>query len=401
MIDVVTAESSKLPVLIDADGALLYEPTRWLLSLNQRGKKAKQVRKIAYTLRSWCIFLSSQGIGLEEAVTGDFRKYRDKLKSEGNQNDSVNQHTQIPLDFYWWAQDKGLYRRMAGWRDFERPTQDFQIQVDRPVKKSRKEFKNPFLLKTHNKPLSPMLEADKVKRLRIEISKRTRRAKGVKDVEALDARNQLMLNWMTEAALREEEVAQLLVSGIPARKSGNPAKLVPVVIDKGTKFDKPRTVKVREQLIADTHDFIEMEREDLIDDHLSGKDPGVLFVSTGEPGLMSTDNIYKMVTGAAMDITPHDLRGYSLYNYAISLYSIERLLAKESGDKRRIDRSLIEMKLKRQAGHESLDTTLKNYVDLAEVVTATEENVEALDQEISQLEIRLALLKEMKAGKAD
>ena len=59
------------------------------------------------------------------------------------------------------------------------------------------------------------------------------------------------------------------------------------------------------------------------------------------------------------------------------------------------------MKLTRQAGHESLDTTLKNYVDLADVVTATEENAEALDQEISQLEIRLALLKEVRAGKAD
>lgn len=402
MIDVVTAESTKLPVLVTADGALLYEPTRWLLSLNQEGsKKPKQVRQIAYTLKSWCTFLLGQGIGLEEAVTGDFYKYRDKLRSQGNQNDSVNQHTQVPLDFYWWAQKKGLYRRMVGWRDFERPTEDFQIQVNRPAKKSRKEFQNPFRLKTHNKPLSPMLEADKVKRLRIEISRRTRRAKGVKDVEALDARNQLMLNWMTEAALREEEVAQLPVSGIPVRKSGNPAKLVPLVIDKGTKFGKPRTVKVREQLIADTHDFIEMEREDLIDDYLSGKDPGVVFVGTEEPGQMSTDNIYKLVTGAAMDITPHDLRGYSLYNYAIALYSIERLLAKESGDKRRIDRSLIEMKLTRQAGHESLDTTLKNYVDLAEVVTATEENVEVLDQEISQLEIRLALLKEVRAGKAD
>lgn len=401
MIDVVISEQSKLPVLISSEGEILYEPTRWLLSLNlDDGKSAKHVLKIAYNLRKWCIFLLCQNIQLEEAVHGDFYKYRDQIRAQGNENPSVNQHIQTPLDFYWWAQKNGFYRRLVGWKDFEKPDQRFQIWVDRPSQKSKKDFRNPFLLRTHRKPLSPMLEPDQVRRLRIEISKRTMRAKGIRDASLLDVRNQLMLSWMIEAALREEEVAQFPVSAVPDISPGKPSSLVQVLVTEGTKFGKPRTVKVRAQLIRDTHDFIEMEREDLIDDRLQGRDPGVLFVGT-QSGRMSADNIYKMFTGVAMGITPHDLRGYGLYRYAIALYRIERLLAKESGDKRQIDRSLIEMKLARQAGHKSLDTTLKNYVDIADVVTKSNKPFEALGQEIEQVELYLALLKDIRVGKAD
>lgn len=398
MIDVVLAESKELPVLITEAGELLYEPTRWLLSLYHEGKEPKYVRQHAYRLKAWITFLLRQGVGPQEAVTNDFYEFRDELISKGNQNESVNLHLMTPLDFYWWAQDKGLYRRMVGWKDFERPNQDFQIIVNRPRKSSKGHFQNPFLLRTHQKPLPETLEVDRVKQLRIEISRRTRRAKGIKDPEALDTRNQLMISWFTEAALREEEVAQLPVSSIPERKHGNQAKMVPVPITKGTKFSKPRTVKVHARLIAETHDYIEMERQDLIDAHLDGSDPGTLFVSTDkggkQPGQMIGGNIYKMFVGVGLGISPHDLRGYSLFHYAISLFRIERLLVQETGDKQRIDRAVIEMKLKQQAGHESLDTTLKNYINLAEVVTASKESLEAVEQEISHVEVYLALLRE-------
>jgi hypothetical protein len=170
--------------------------------------------------------------------------------------------------------------------------------------------------------------------------------------------------------------------------------MVRVYLDQGCKNDKPRYIEVPGSLINDSHDFIEMERNDIVQVHLRGHDPVVLFPSTSPKngGVMDEDSLGQLVANTGLNIRTHDLRAYGLFKYACNLYAIERMLAAE-GDKKKVNVQYIEKKLTGQAGHESISTTLRHYVDLAKVVTGDRKEFETLEDEETVLEQRLAMIR--------
>lgn len=383
---------SKFPLLITNYGNLLYVPTRWLLNLKRGLKDLKYIDDLAHRLKYWLNYLESRDVPMEEAITQDFTEYRDLMLNEGRvEKATINLYLGAPVEFYWWAQREGFFRPMVGWADFERPEVQYQIKVNKPRVQSA-EYEIPWLVRARKNTQPKVLTADQVRELRIAVSRRTKQVRN-QDVEAIDTRNQLILRWLTEGALRRAEVAGLKVSSIPPRS--NKQTMVDVVIAHGTKFDKSRTIKVSPNLIAATHDFIEFERGQLIHRSIQEGGPDVVFPSTNKKGDLNPDTVGKMISNTGLGIKTHDLRSYGLYRYACHLYKIERMLV-GNGDKKRVDVAMVEMKLKQQAGHSTFNTTIKHYVNMAALATASDESFSELEEEERYLRDRLAMIESEK-----
>lgn len=376
---VVSTKGSR--IMIHDDGFLYRDPTQWLISLEQNRLSRSYVRDCGSRLADWITFIESKRLGLYEPVTQDFRDYRDSQVNVGLAPETINQKIIAVIEFYWWAQAKGLcHQSLLGWNDFMKPGVPFQIEIEAPQTSRRKQggrYRIPFLLKAPSKKRKSMLTAVEVRDLYASIEERAVASKN-KIKDAIIARNHLMLDWMIYAGLRRNEVVSLSLSSIPEVSDKREFSLVQVTISDGTKNSKARVVDVPSSLLRDTWDYVDIERCDIVESHLDGSDPGYLFVSQKKPGKLAGDSVYKMITRAGLGIHPHDLRSYGLFCYACDLYRIERLMVK-SGDRARVDVNLIEYQLRKQAGHESLDTTLRYYVNLAEVATASANAFEELE----------------------
>ena len=398
MADYILAEVTKLPVMIKDSGELLQLPTLWLIKrFSIDGKKIGYVQKQGGRLKRWLTFLERRNIELDGASTEDFREYKKQLQDSGLGPNSINLLLSDPIAFYWWAKGQALLRpSIIGWKSFQHPDLEYQIEIERPSRNSTAPYKIPFLLKTHNKERESIPTPDQIKDLWKTLAARTQSAKR-KDSdskEAMEVRNGLMLRWFMSGCMRCKEVVSLRTLSLPPRVTGNQRRMVRVYLENGCKNDKPRYIEVPGSLINDSHDFIEMERNDIVQIHLRGHDPGVLLPSTSprNGGVMYEDSLGQLVANTGVGISTHDLRAYGLFKYACNLYAIERMLAAE-GDKKIVNVQYIKKKLMDQAGHESISTTLRHYVNLAAVVTGDRNEFESLEDEERVLEQRQSLNK--------
>jgi|GEM_PF-698980 site-specific recombinase XerD len=401
MADYILAEVTKLPVMIKDSGELLELPTLWLIErFSIDGKKIGYVQKQGGRLKRWLTFLERRNIELDGASTEDFLAYKKQLQESGLGPNSINLLLSDPIAFYWWAKKEAFLRSsIIGWKSFQRPDLEYQIEVDQPSRNSEAPYKVPFLLGTHSKQRESIPTPEQIKELWMVLAARTKSAKRKDSVsnEAMEVRNGLMLRWFMSGCMRCKEVVSFRTSSLPPRVTGNQRRMVRVYLDDGCKNDKPRYIEVPGSLINDSHDFIEMERDDIVQIHLRGHDPGVLLPSTSprNGGVMHEDSLGQLVANTGLGIRTHDLRAYGLFKYACNLYAIERMLA-ASGDKKEVNVHLIKKKLIDQAGHESISTTIRHYVDLAAVVTGDRKEFESLEDEETVLEQRLAMIRSMR-----
>ncbi|CAM5195499.1 hypothetical protein ALON55S_07174 [Alishewanella longhuensis] len=201
-----------------------------------------------------------------------------------------------------------------------------------------------------------------------------------------------MVRWMSEAGLRRQEVTSLHISDIQAIKHSETLNydkdvtLIPIVVSRGTKFGKPRVVEVEASLIVETLNFIEVERTEFPNHHKVK----TVFVSAsvgeglGEIKPGSITNLIRQYEHVYADATPHALRRFAISRRATLLYRIERLKTKNN-EKYKIDELAILMKLRVFSGHESADTTLKYYMDLAKVISLDEKEISVLEARRNEL----------------
>jgi len=386
------------PVVIAQNGALMQVPTHWLISLTTDGWKESYISDLAGRLLHWLSFLEERSIDAEEAIHDDIIEFRD-AEAERVLPGTVNSKLQAVIQFYWWAQKKAFYRpTIVGWRDFYKPDQIYQIEVNAPKANSRNgtDYAIPFLLKVPSKGNPRLITKQQVGELMTSVRNRT---ENIRRKDADDAimihqrRNELMLRWASEGGLRRREVVSLQKSCVPGPQKGSYKKRVEVPITLGTKNSSPRTISVTSELINATNQYIMEERQDIVDQ--TKADPDSVFV-TENGTKMTPGNLSKMVSRCDPGITPHDLRRYAIYRFACHKYLEERLLVKASGDRKKIDEDSIERALTGFAGHNDSGTTFKYYVSLARVATEGAAHLQTIDDEIDALEERIGLLKERK-----
>lgn len=392
MAEVIHAEN-RHPILIDRDGFLYRDPTRYLIERTQvNSDTLDYINQISGKLSEFFSFLEEKAKSLYQATTTDICDFRD-LQKNRLLPETVNQKIIAIVAFYWWAQTEGLCRNVVGWNDFNRKNVNYQITVHKPPASSKgPKYKLPFLLSETNTGRTKTPSQEDIRGLRLAMSASTMKARGsaAKVREQLDIRNQLMISWMIEGGLRRREAVSLRLSCLPdisASQNG----MVDVLLQHGTKYKKKRTIEVRAGLIQDTLDFIEMERDDLLKN--VKVDPGVIFCSATGTGKLSRQTITNLLGNfKEVALSPHDLRSFGLSQYANHCYRLERRLVSQ-GDKRTVDELYIEWKLKQQAGHESLSTTLKHYVKLAAINTLDDSNYEDLEAYAVDLETQLAMVR--------
>jgi len=376
----------KHPVVIARSGALMRVPTHWLITLTD-GNAESYVSDLAGRLVSWLSFLEDRGIEAEEAIHDDIIEFRD-AQAESLAPATVNAKLQAVIQFYWWAQEEGFFRpTIVGWRDFYKPDQRYQIDVKAPRPNSKRESRYviPFLLKVPSKGNPKLITKQQVGDLMARVRDRTEniRRKDVDDAIMIhQRRNELMLRWACEGGLRRREVVSLSKTCLPGPQKGSYKKRVEVPITLGTKNGSHRTISVTAELINATNQYIDEERQDIIDQTKS--DPSAVFV-TENGTAMTAGNLSKMVSRCSSSITPHDLRRYAIYRFACLKYQEERLLVKASGDRKKIDEDSIERALAGFAGHNDSGTTFKYYVSLARISTEGSAYLQTIDSEIDAL----------------
>lgn len=402
MSEVIYAENGH-PILLDQDGFLMRDPTRYLIERTQVHLEDEgYIKQLSGKLAEFFSFLEEKSKSLYEATTTDICNFRDRDKKQGNLAATVNQKLVAIVAFYWWAQSAGLCKYVIGWNDFNRKNLSYRITVHKPPANARgsQQYKIPFLLTTTSSGRVKIPSREQIRGLRSAMSASTMSARGsaARVREQLDIRNQLMISWMIEGALRRRELVNLRLSCLPD-VSASQTGMVDVLVQHGTKYKKNRTIEVRKKLIEDTLDFIEYERSDLL--KTVKRDPDTIFCSTTGDGKLSRQTITNLLQKfKESELSPHDLRSYGLQQYANHCYRLERRLVSQK-DKKMVDEAYIQWKLKNQAGHESLSTTLKHYVKLAETNTLDESNHDDLEAYILDLETQLAMATKLKKSREE
>ncbi|MBJ7539926.1 tyrosine-type recombinase/integrase [Marinomonas transparens] len=385
------------PKVVFSSGRTVIPVTEWLIERKFNiGLAYKTVRADADHLAHWLEFCESEKMDyLIDPTTFSMQRYRDE-SLVGLSNESCNLYLSSVCKFYWWCQNNTSYcSDMIGWPN-KAYNIDFNIIVRKPSK-GGSDFVIPFLKKSVKKPMRYIPKAHEIRALNDHLAKEVTNQKGPAG-EFLAIRNQLMVRWATEAALRSEEIICLQISDLPLIDNVN-FSMAEVYIHRGTKYGRHRKVKVSISLIKATWDYIEYERHEVIDQIWKKYgDVENVFINAGNKSLrpkMNRNTFYTLLTPFNSKITPHALRRFGLTRFAARLIKIERIIRKKN-DLKQIDIRHVEQALKLQAGHQSVTTTIKRYVDYALAVELSEEEIEAVDTRIEELEWELENLKSRK-----
>lgn len=391
------------PKVIFTSGKTVVPVTEWLIERKFNiGLADKTVRADADHLVHWLDFCESEKIDyLSEPTTFTIERYRDEALSRLS-NASCDLYLSSICRFYWWCQNNTSYcSNMIGWPNKADST-DFNIIV----KKSSKgvnDFVIPFLKGSIQKPMKYIPSVHEIRELSDYLAKEVKNQKDFVD-EFLAIRNILMVRWATEAALRSQELICLQISDLPQVDNFN-SSMSEVYIHRGTKYGKHRKVTVSKSLIKATWDYIEYERDDVISNIWTKcGDVDNIFINAGNRSLkpkMSKNTFYTVLTSFNPKITPHALRRFGLTRFAARLIKIERIIRRESNDLKQIDVRHIEQALRLQAGHQSVTTTIKRYVDYALAVDLDEDEMQSVATRIEELEWELENLKSRKSASRD
>ncbi|EJB8690881.1 MULTISPECIES: site-specific integrase [Vibrio] len=414
------------------NGHVFWAATKYLVYRKEKKKNAESTRSgAAYTLTCFFNYLTRIGVvgktnpnsyfdrKVFDVVSGDLDDYHEYLVSrEGNAIQTANQYLAVIVDFYWWLQknwDTG-HKYLCGWADNEKGIPPHRIEVGSGDPEDPDSFKNPYVKKT----------AKRTEALYVPTSIQMSRLADIIQEQAYihapkhpvdlgyeySIRNLLIFDWFTQAGLRLNEVRHLQCSTIKYALERAEAEVnafeqeyadlmgdeyeqvkvsrtISVTLDDGTKYKKIRTVEVQPDLIERTLNYIEFERDEILKaGHC--KDSGQVFIVSankkkGSDAIMSDQSIADIITfdftgqnrskidirkqGGRDAITPHTLRRYAITNYAVILIKADKIINKR--DTARVsdtDLDLLMKNLRAFAGHESEDTTLRYYLDIAQVI---------------------------------
>lgn len=372
-------KASKSPLIEQSDGHTHFDLTQFLIfRINFHANKYTTTYYEAGRLVNWLNFLTQNNMSLYAADTSMIVQFRDEMLAEDKDAVYVNQHILTICGFYWWAQNEGIVSYMIGWLDIDHPERQYLIRVHKANGNSSLEYSIPYLKKVPSRHQQPIPKCEDIEFLEELIYQSHHLDVQHPLSELACARDLLIFRWLTEVSLRRNELVSLDITDIQnVKTSGN--TFTEMLIHKGTKYSKKRRVLIREDLLQATRDYIEYERAEILNAkrNVFGKPDSVkaLFVNIGNSAKnarMNGATIYKFLKNVVknnkdIEANPHALRRYSLTELACDLFRV-MMNDKDakSGDAFRVAQANTLNMLANHAGHNSSDTTIRSYVDIAQ-----------------------------------
>jgi len=332
--------------------------------------------------------------------TDMLKKYRDSKKDSRLCNTStINRYIRVVCKFLWWAKEHGrCSASVIGWNDML-SGKHHRVVVHKAKNSECSIYRIPFLLEEHKSVKKKVPTIEQVDKLKNLIRQDRKASRNEWSNEELYQRDMLIIRWMSEAGLRREEVVSLRLSDIAIFKDQNPFGTVEVLVQHGTKGSKPRYVEVSARLVRDTNAFVEFDRPVIMSSfHEKSVDTQEIFISSSHRGGigMKAHSITNLLDIGDSEISPHGLRRYAITNYAKIWFRLEKKLV-DCGERSSIDEEAIKFRLQQFAGHNSFDTTLKHYLDIAKATALTSDGEKILGEYQNFLELELDVIKTIRA----
>ena len=362
----------------------------WLNFLNQQlvcgiGGASDEVKLFSF---DEIIFLASDDI---------IKEYKDHLENELKLSEAnYNLYISVIYDFYWVSRAYkpvelgnrtfSVPTNIIGWADLVNGTSSYPISVYKSAKSS-KGYKIPFLKTLNKTPQlipTPSEYIDAMHKL-VHLASKKRRF-----IDYIIDRDLLIIRWVCEACLRRTECSSLNIDLVLNAKLSYANGMYKIRVENGTKYGKPRIVKISQDLYHATTDFIKITRDEYLEFLVAGGkvyNADSLFLSSSNATLgkrLSPDGIYSILKKCS-DFPPHAWRRCGLTMYALLITLLQKKLAKikkTEEERSGLDLLSLQSQLQEQAGHTSFDTTLNSYLNTA----LLQSNFDNIDESIEQLE---------------
>ena len=251
-----------IPLLIDPTTNQVIEvASDWLrYLLVKRSEAISSVRQFAYHLKYWWQFLNRSGLTWDQVDDATLMTWRDKhLKAL--EPATVNAYLSTVFRMYLWAEKNCYVKGLIGEPDL---TNDIHPQLSVDVKLDRRgtsRYVCPLLRKTIPRPVLPTPTHEDITTIHEALADQF----GHK--LELMIRNTLILSWAEADGVRRMEALSLKVEQIPGwdqiqRLEDNDEKYEIVITGKRR---KRRSLWVGADLLAQTREYIENERQRIID----------------------------------------------------------------------------------------------------------------------------------------
>lgn len=281
-----------IPLLISFDNCILEMPSDWLRHLIViRRKATSSVRQFAYHLKCWWSYINRIGIAWNEVDDFVMVRWRDECLKKYNAA-TVNGYVSTVFRMYLWSERNGYTHGLIGEADWEkgsRPPLSVELSTGR---NGMKIYSSPLLIPTTAAPILPTPTNDEITKVHEALEELYR------GNISLMIRDALILSWMEQTGIRRAEVLALKRSQIPewdeilVMEETSEKKEI-TVIGKG---NKKRSIWVGTDLLSQTRDYIEEERQALTN-HLrqrlgsNYKNPKEIFLSSKSGGPLHPDTI--------------------------------------------------------------------------------------------------------------
>lgn len=318
-----------LPMLVDYDYKIIEAASDWLRHLRVlRRKSARSVRQFAYHLKYWWSFINGRTVRWDAVHDRLMFEWRDELLREGISERTVNGYISTVFRFYLWSERCGYTSGLIGEPDMERNIHP-PLTVDvKFIRGGTKVYTSPVLISTTRQSVLPVPTNDEISLIHEALSELYG-----KNHELL-IRDTLILTWMEQTGSRRAETLNLKVNQIPSwseidslKMSGE--KLEVPVLGKG---GKTRSLWVGADLLTQTRDYIEEEREVVVAAFrrrlgTGYKRPKEIFLSSKTGRVLDPDSVSqsfaKAFRKAKVKGSGHRVRARFLTNLTVSNLAAE------------------------------------------------------------------------------
>jgi integrase len=390
-----------IPTLRHRDGFVLEEPSAWLRYLALKRRRARgSVKEYGKILADFLQFLASRK---RWSVGADFRMafdvddgllilWRDLMEAKGLVEQRINQKLSTVFRWLVGCQDSGLVSGLVGGA----PGTPWPVTAETTVARDGRggsvvKRRSPLLLPIRRQPRRHTPTTDEIRRLHEGVAGQRHAV-----------RNALLLAWAEETGLRRIEMLSIVLDDIPSwdviEALQGTGEIWRLKVRNG-KGGKLRKVPVSPHLLFMTREYIELERQDLIERY-AGRRVGVpdaVFLSDrcAEMNPNSVSNLAaKLLADAGVKrASLHRLRAVFLTRV------VERFMDRTDEFGLRVGEETALLKAAEYAGHGSIET-LRPYLTALkkarlesqrpEVLEELEERKRHLQREIAVLEARRA-----------
>ncbi len=352
-----------LPLLIDRANRPVLAASNWFRYLGIGGKTGdRTLVKYAKTIRNFWEFLELSKVDWKKVSDATLTIWRNRDHVENKiKKRTCNNKLSVVYRFYIWAQQQGMIEKTIGEID-EFGQGKPQILIERVEQKSRYAKRNAskFVISSHIMYSIPkevpknVPTASEMDRVYAKVSENHSVSQNI--------RNALILSWAELAGMRRSEIISLQTQQIPDWNTINHLKIEDAVfhmeiIGKG---NKARFVPVSSELLESTRDYIEIERQEIVEKFdVSHRD---IFVSHTTGAKLSADYITNLIghTFRSADVAGSLHRVRARFISRIVAQSLDDAI---ENDGLAFDPKLVLLHVAEVAGHANIET-LTYYLNL-------------------------------------